>query len=152
MPAMDGTGAEEDPALIGDETLPLGPRLELRLPANPEVLAPMRRLLARWLKENGVDERVGFDIVLTCSEASANATEHAYPPREGHFDVVAVRDADDVVITVSDNGTWRPEEERDRGRGLVLMRGLTDELTIDRPEGGGTIVTLRRRVAGASDA
>jgi anti-sigma regulatory factor (Ser/Thr protein kinase) len=100
------------------------------------------------LKENDVDARVAFDIVLACSEAGANATEHAYPPRQGHFDVEAVRDGDHVVIRVTDDGTWRPEGERGRGRGLLLMRGLTDEVSVDRREPDGTVVTLRRRVGG----
>ena len=145
----DDAGPEDDIALIAMQTLPLGAQLELRLPANPEVLSMMRRQLARWLKENDVDDQVAFDIVLACSEASANATEHAYPPREGHFDVKAVRDGDHVVIRVSDDGTWRPEGERGRGRGLLLMRGLTDEVSVDRREPDGTVVTLRRRVTGA---
>ena len=110
----------------------------------------MRRQLSRWLKENGVEQQAAYDIVLACSEASANATEHAYPPREGHFDVLAVRDGDHIVITISDDGTWRPERERDRGRGLLLMRGLTDEMSVDRGEPDGTVVTLRRRVTGAT--
>ena len=144
----DHAGPEDDIALIAMQTLPVGPQLELRLPANPEVLSILRRQLARWLKENDVDERVAYDIVLACSEASANATEHAYPPRQGHFDVEAVRDGDHVVIRVSDDGTWRPAGERGRGRGMLLMRGLTDEVSVDRREPDGTVVTLRRRVTG----
>jgi serine phosphatase RsbU (regulator of sigma subunit)/anti-sigma regulatory factor (Ser/Thr protein kinase) len=144
----DDVGPEDDIALIAMQTLPLGPQFELRLPANPEVLSTMRRQLARWLKENDVDEQVAFDIVLACSEAGANATEHAYPPRTGHFDVAAVHDGDQVVIRVSDDGTWRPEGERGRGRGLLLMRGLADEVSVDRREPDGTVVTLRRRVSG----
>ncbi len=146
----DDAGPEDDIALIAMQTLPLGPQLELRLPANPEVLSTMRRQLGRWLKENGVDDQVAFDIVLACSEASANATEHAYPPRQGHFHVHAIRDGDQVVVRVSDDGTWRPERERNRGRGLLLMRGLTDEMSVDRREPEGTVVTLRRRVAGGA--
>ena len=138
----------DDIALVVLETLPLGRRLELHLPADPEVLATLRRHLGRWLRENDVDERSTYDLVLASSEAEANATEHAYPPTHGHFAVEAVHDGDDVVIRISDDGTWRPAGERGRGRGLVLMRGLTDEVSVERREPTGTIVTLRRRVAG----
>jgi serine/threonine-protein kinase RsbW len=142
---------EDDVALIALRTLPLGPALNLRLAADPEVLSSLRRQLARWLKENGVDEQATFDIVLACSEASANATEHAYPPRQGHFDVEALHHGDRVEIRISDAGTWRPEEDRGQGRGLMLMRGLADEVSIERGDPDGTVVTLRRRVAAAAE-
>jgi hypothetical protein len=31
---------------------------------------------------------------------------------------------------------------------MLLMRGLTDEVSVDRREPDGTVVTLRRRVTG----
>jgi anti-sigma regulatory factor (Ser/Thr protein kinase)/putative methionine-R-sulfoxide reductase with GAF domain len=147
--ALEDVDQEDDVALIALQTLPLGAALKLRLAADPDVLSTLRRQLARWLKENGVDERATFDIVLACSEASANAAEHAYPPTRGHFDVEAVHDGDQVEIRVSDAGTWRPDEDRGQGRGLMLMRGLVHEVSIERGDPDGTVVTLRRRVAGA---
>jgi anti-sigma regulatory factor (Ser/Thr protein kinase)/putative methionine-R-sulfoxide reductase with GAF domain len=147
--ALEDVDQEDDVALIALQTLPLGAALKLRLAADPDVLSTLRRQLARWLKENGVDERATFDIVLACSEASANAAEHAYPPTRGHFDVEAVHDGDQVEIRVSDAGTWRPNEDRGQGRGLMLMRGLVHEVSIERGDPDGTVVTLRRRVAGA---
>jgi anti-sigma regulatory factor (Ser/Thr protein kinase) len=148
---LENIDQEDDVALLATQVLPLGPALKLRLAADPEVLSPLRRQLARWLKENGVGEQAAFDIVLACSEASANATEHAYPPTQGHFDLEAVHDGEHVEIRISDAGSWRPEVERNRGRGLMLMRGLTDEVSVERGEPEGTVVRLRRRVAGAAE-
>jgi serine phosphatase RsbU (regulator of sigma subunit)/anti-sigma regulatory factor (Ser/Thr protein kinase) len=147
---LEGIDPVDDIALITMRTQPLGSRLKLRYAADPEVLSTLRRQLGRWLRENGVDDRSAFDIVLACSEASANAAEHAYPPYQGHFDVEALHEGDQVVITVSDAGSWRPENDRQRGRGLMLMRGLLDEVSVDRGDPSGTIVTLRRRVNGGS--
>jgi anti-sigma regulatory factor (Ser/Thr protein kinase)/putative methionine-R-sulfoxide reductase with GAF domain len=149
--ALEDVHQEDDVALIALQTLPLGTALKLRLAADPDVLSTLRRQLARWLKENGVDERATFDIVLACSEASANAAEHAYPPTRGHFDVDAVHDGHQVEIRISDAGTWRPDEDRGQGRGLMLMRGLVHEVSIERGDPDGTVVTLRRRVAGAAE-
>jgi anti-sigma regulatory factor (Ser/Thr protein kinase)/putative methionine-R-sulfoxide reductase with GAF domain len=149
--ALEDVDQEDDVALIALQTLPLGAALKLRLAADPDVLSTLRRQLARWLKENGVDERSTFDIVLACSEASANAAEHAYPPTRGHFEVEAVHDGDQVEIRISDAGTWRPDEDRGQGRGLMLMRGLVHEVSIERGDPDGTVVTLRRRVAGAAE-
>jgi anti-sigma regulatory factor (Ser/Thr protein kinase) len=148
---LENIDQEDDVALLAMQVLPLGPTLKLRLAADPEVLSPLRRQLARWLKENGVEEKAAFDIVLACSEASANATEHAYPPTQGHFDLEAVADGEHVEIRISDAGSWRPEVEQNRGRGLMLMRGLTDEVSVERGEPDGTVVRLRRRVAGAAE-
>jgi serine phosphatase RsbU (regulator of sigma subunit)/anti-sigma regulatory factor (Ser/Thr protein kinase) len=145
------TGEEDqtdDIALVALETMPLGRSLELQFPADPELLATLRRQLGRWLRENGVDEGAAYDLVLATSEAAANATEHAFPPAHGHFEVAAVRHDGEVVIQVSDDGTWRPPGERGRGRGLALMRGLTDEAVVEPGDPGGTVVTLRRRVDG----
>ena len=149
--AVADVDQRDDVALIALQTLPLGTALKLRMAADPDVLSTLRRQLGRWLKENGVDEQATFDIVLACSEASANATEHAYPPTQGHFDVEAVHDGDQVEIRISDAGTWRPDENRGQGRGLMLMRGLVHEVSIDRGDPDGTVVTLRRRVAGAAE-
>ena len=145
---LQGVEQLDDVALMVMRTQPLGPRLTLRLAADPQMLSALRRQLARWLRENDVDDRTAFDIVLASSEAGANAAEHAYSPRRGHFEVEALREGDHVVVTVRDDGTWRPEAERDRGRGLMLMRGLTDDVSIERREPAGTVVTMRRRVGG----
>jgi serine phosphatase RsbU (regulator of sigma subunit)/anti-sigma regulatory factor (Ser/Thr protein kinase) len=147
---LQGVEQEDDVALIAMQMLPLGDVLKLRLAADPQVLAALRRHLGRWLRENEVEAQAAYDLVLACSEASANAAEHAYPPTQGHFDVEAERDGDHIEIRVSDTGTWRPDNDRDRGRGLILMRGLTDDVSIQRGEPDGTVVTLRRRVSGGT--
>jgi anti-sigma regulatory factor (Ser/Thr protein kinase)/putative methionine-R-sulfoxide reductase with GAF domain len=149
--ALEDGDQQDDAALIALQTLPLGAVLKLRMAADPEVLSTLRRQLARWLNENGVGKQATFDIVLASSEASANAIEHAYPPTGGHFDVEAVHDGEYVEIRIGDAGSWRPGDDRDHGRGLMLMRGLTDEVRIEPGEPDGTVVTLRRRVAGAAE-
>ena len=126
------------------------PRLALNEPASPERLAPMRAQLRAWLGRVGAQPDAVADVVLASAEALANAVEHAYadglqggtvllearlePPRE-------------VVIRVSDEGTWRDQRSPrlDRGRGLMVMRALMDEVDV-APGATGTIVTLRRKL------
>jgi anti-sigma regulatory factor (Ser/Thr protein kinase) len=52
------------------------------------------------------------------------------------------------VVRVRDRGSWRdpgPDDAaRGRGRGLFLVRELTDAMDIEKD--GGTTVTMRRRV------
>ncbi|MGZ6885721.1 MAG: ATP-binding protein [Acidimicrobiia bacterium] len=56
------------------------------------------------------------------------------------------RSGDRIEIEVVDRGRWRerPAGPRDRGRGLRLVKSLTDEVRIDRGSDGTTArVTIR---------
>jgi anti-sigma regulatory factor (Ser/Thr protein kinase) len=50
-----------------------------------------------------------------------------------------------VHIGVSDAGSWRPARGSNRGRGLILMEALMDDVDVRRGD-HGTTITLRRRV------
>ena len=49
----------------------------------------------------------------------------------------------DVLVAVRDNGRWREPRGENRGRGIVLMRELMDDVRIERGE-QGTAVEMRR--------
>jgi anti-sigma regulatory factor (Ser/Thr protein kinase) len=128
--------------------LPLAERLELGVEADPQSLARVRRALARWLREVGVDGTDAYELIVACGEACANAVAHAYPVGRAHFEVEAGRDGDVIEILVRDYGTWR-EPSSPHSRGLRLMEELADSVEIDRGQ-GGTTVRIRKRVeAGA---
>jgi serine/threonine-protein kinase RsbW len=60
--------------------------------------------------------------------------------------VRARRDDEELLVAVQDEGHWRtPSRTDQRGRGLTVMRSLTDEVVIS-PTGSGTTVMLRRRI------
>jgi anti-sigma regulatory factor (Ser/Thr protein kinase) len=142
------------PGEIGDDVALLATRLvpvdvgslELRLPAEPNSLALMRRALERWLAAVGANDEVSYDVKVACGEACMNCVEHAYPPGDGDFVVRATNLDGEVEIEVRDFGFWRPPRPNsDRGRGLELMRRLMDSTrVVPGPE--GTTVHLRRRV------
>ena len=91
-------------------------------------LAPMRHLLDAWLRGDGMDEPPRAAVVLATHEAVANAIQHAGAP--GHVVVRAEFGSDGVVIEVSDDGHWKPPDDRpyeDRGRGLTLNRYLVSD-------------------------
>ena len=142
---VEGTGLEDDIALLAVESLPMGPRMELTLEAQPGVLAGLRRTLGRWLMSEEVAENELFNITLAASEAAANSIEHAYGAREATFRVLCVHEGGEVRITVSDDGRWRAARPYGRGRGLAIMRALVDEARIER-ETRGTSVTLVKRL------
>jgi anti-sigma regulatory factor (Ser/Thr protein kinase) len=120
-------------------------RLDLRLPANANRLALLRRRLERFLAAHGVSEHDSFDLQVAVSEAAANAIEHPLRPTEPSVRVTVEIDGDDVVAEVRDSGAWRtPAESPVRGRGLAMIGALVD-LDV-RHEAGGTVLTMRRRL------
>jgi anti-sigma regulatory factor (Ser/Thr protein kinase) len=140
------TSVDDDVALLVVESLPLEPTLDLTLPALSSQLPELRRAIARWLASQGCGEDERSDIALAASEAASNAIEHAYGASEASFKVRAERDADVIRVVVSDMGRWRKSRPYGRGRGLTVMRGLMDSVTVDT-DSSGTKVTLTKRLA-----
>ena len=139
----------DDAALLVVRALPLSNPLELRLPADVDTIPTLRRLLGRWLGEAEASRTEVEEISLACSEACANAIEHAYAPGPAAIEVTAtVTEDPQVLISVRDFGTWRPPRGSHRGRGMVLMKGLMDAVEVDKGD-HGTTVRLARRLAGA---
>ncbi|APE15418.1 ATP-binding protein [Mycolicibacterium pallens] len=111
--------------------------------------ARVRDEFATWLRACGDIDRVRFsDVVLAVNEALANTAEFAYLLKGGvgTIDVEAVRDGDNLTVTIADQGHWREStpatQSRSRGRGIPLMRALADQVTIDS-SALGTTVCLR---------
>jgi PAS domain S-box-containing protein len=125
--------------------------LSLSLPAEPESLAMLRRRLERFLHAAGASELESYEITLTICEAAGNAIEHAYGPGDASFDVEAALIAGELVASVRDRGQWRERRGEHRGRGLKIIIGLMDDVDI-ATEDGGTLVTMRRRLAEARAA
>jgi anti-sigma regulatory factor (Ser/Thr protein kinase)/anti-anti-sigma regulatory factor len=138
-------GAIDDVAVV---VVRLGPApLDVRLAADPARLGPLRRSVAAWADEAGLDENVLDDLQLALGEAATNAVEHAYgttPPPGSEIGVrLRTRGDGGVAVRVRDQGAWReaPADPGHRGRGLVLIRALATEVVVD---GGprGTAVTF----------
>jgi anti-sigma regulatory factor (Ser/Thr protein kinase) len=111
--------------------------------------ARVRDEFATWLRACGDIDRVRFsDVVLAVNEALANTAEFAYLLKGGvgTIDVEAVRDCDNLTVTIADQGHWREStpatQSRTRGRGIPLMRALADHVTIES-SALGTTVCLR---------
>ena len=117
---------EDDVALLAIESLPLGERLELTLPARPDVLAGLRSAVARWLLTVGAGEDDLFDVTLSASEAAANAVQHAYGARDSSFDVHVWRQERLITVMVSDRGRWRTTRPLGGGRGLGIIESLME--------------------------
>ena len=120
-------------------------QLSMRFDADPSSLGDARRVLRRWLHSHSVGDPDVREIVLAANEACANAIEHAYSPAPAEFELDANREQSQVIVTVSDSGSWRSPRGENRGRGLRIIEAAMDEVEIDAGE-AGTRVVMRRRL------
>lgn len=146
--------------------------LSLDLPAVHRGVAVARSLARRFARLEGVPERQADTLLLVLSELLANAVDHggggaAMSEAQWNGSVrmrALVRLEDDGwSVSVSDQGGGDPRPlrrmltadeppgfEDERGRGIYLVRTLTDELSIEVSEDGRglRIVASKRYGAG----
>ncbi|HVG10614.1 MAG TPA: ATP-binding protein [Thermoanaerobaculia bacterium] len=113
------------------------------------------------LERLGVDEDTRHWMDVAVREAVANAIKHGNaqdPGKQVHVDLF--REGDEVVIRVEDEGIgFDPAQLKDplapenllkpNGRGIFYMKSFMDDIHYGPRPGGGTIVTLRKKVAGS---
>jgi serine phosphatase RsbU (regulator of sigma subunit)/anti-sigma regulatory factor (Ser/Thr protein kinase)/CBS domain-containing protein len=133
----------DDIAMIVARLPAVPDRLTGTWPTDKDVLADIRMLLRRWLREHGAAHEEAYDILVASQEACANAVEHAYGPGMRSFELDAVCEGDVVTVTVRDQGRWRPPRGANRGRGLPMMQALMERVDIAQTE-TGTVVVLER--------
>jgi len=118
--------------------------LQLRFAPDAVALAGMRRELSEWLTEGGIPTDVVDELVLAADELCANAIEAA---AGGEVHLEARSDGSAVHLAVSNAG-HAPEDlsrggqsaqpgdvARERGRGLLIVRAVTDSLAIVNVDG-----------------
>jgi anti-sigma regulatory factor (Ser/Thr protein kinase) len=125
--------------------------LRIEVEATPDQLAPIRRQLTSWLQAAAVGEVLASDIVLVVSEACTNCIEHAYVGHDVGAIILEMEAVNDEVRSrITDSGSWRTPTENvgNRGRGLLLMRAMSELMEVEiRPD--GTTIDLVFRVATA---
>ncbi len=119
--------------------------------ADAQSASRIREEFARWLQRFfDLDPIRSSDLVLATNEALANAAEFAYltTDRPGTMDLLAQHDVDtgSLTVTISDQGVWRmPTYDAAslmRGRGIPLMKALSDRVAIETST-AGTQVRMR---------
>ncbi len=124
--------------------------------AAAESAARIREEFAEWLQSFfDLDLIRSSDLVLAINEALANAAEFAYltTDRPKTMDLCASYEPVEarLTVTVSDKGVWRvPEPDpanRVRGRGIPLMKALSDRVTIETSTTGTQVCMQWERVA-----
>jgi GAF domain-containing protein/anti-sigma regulatory factor (Ser/Thr protein kinase) len=120
--------------------------LSMRIGTRPRELARLRHAVVTWLGRAGASGDACDEIVLAVNEAAANAIEHAYGPGDAAVDVrMRRRSLGSVEIQVRDFGRWRAGRPDDGGgRGLMLIRNLMDDVTLDSTPDGTTVRMVHR--------
>jgi anti-sigma regulatory factor (Ser/Thr protein kinase) len=146
---VEGDRLSDDIALLAMRPASeVGGQLSLTLPAEPRMLAEIRREMRRWLRGVPVTASEESEILLACGEACANVVRHAYPAASGDVLLDASVADGTLEVTVSDHGRWRAPVDRGGGWGLQLIRDLVDTVDVER-EPAGTVVRMRRRLQDA---
>ncbi len=105
------------------------------------------------------------DIRTAISEAVTNAIIHGYEDREGMVSLDCTIEGDLFTAVVRDEGvgigdieqarqpfyTTKPELERS-GMGFTVMEAFMEEVAIESAVGGGTTVTLKKRIGRRKEA
>lgn len=129
------------------DALPPGDVVEqsdhLHLQPVPRLVATARRFVRERLPD--LDDDLVDAVMLMTSELVTNAIIHARTPLE--LGVTVSRQC--VLVTVHDLDLVRPAQEpysdRDGGRGLSLVRALSDDASLARHEGEGKTAWFRVR-------
>ncbi|KUI19738.1 stage II sporulation protein E [Mycobacterium sp. GA-1285] len=135
-----GSGFDDDVAIV----IYRSPKASLVIDdtAAAPKLTEVRHRLAAWLAANGASDESVSDLILVVNEACSNCVEHAYRGREpGRMRVEAeIHDAV-IHVRVTDFGSWKapPSDPGTRGRGLSLMRAVSDRVDLDGTSAGTTV-------------
>jgi anti-sigma regulatory factor (Ser/Thr protein kinase) len=130
-------------------------RLHVVAPASALTATTLTQQLREWLAQRvDLSEERRADVMLCVYEALSNCVEHAYrggrDPDVMTLDVTYDSHSARVRACISDRGRW-VEPVREGGRGLELMRTLSDAISVDgRPD--GTTVSLEFRNCAAIPA
>lgn len=127
--------------------------LHIETHAIADELASIRHRLADWLRAAEVPRDLIDDIVLVVNEACTNCVEHAYRGHGAGTTQLEVETVDgEIRARVTDQGSWKLPaiNPGNSGRGLILMRAMSDTMEIDSTPTGTTVdITFRLPTAPA---
>ncbi|SON60088.1 Phosphoserine phosphatase RsbU [Mycobacterium simulans] len=127
------------------------PPLRIETDAHAAQLAIIRRQLSSWLRVGGVPAAQASDIVLVVSEACTNCVEHAYRGHDVGTMLLEVKAIGDEIHTrITDSGSWKPPiaDPGSGGRGLLLIKTISESVKVDNTPNGTTIdITFRLSTA-----
>ena len=128
--------------------------VRLNLPREVDSVPAVRRLLRCALAILHVDRQSGADLEIALTEACANVVKHA--AGADNFEVHLNVADDHCAIDVLDNGTGfdpnsaavrSPAAESERGRGLYLIKALSDNVRMHSTPRSGSLIHFEKSFA-----
>lgn len=131
---------------------PIGP-LALDVPAERTEITALRSRVTAWLGGFPATSGQTQALTLAVTEVVGNVMEYAHRRGDGRDETISVAGeltAEGIVeIRIADGGLWPPAtstSDEGAGRGLWIAGSLVDELRVEHPADGGTVVVLRSRM------
>jgi anti-anti-sigma factor len=136
-------------------------KIQISFPPFLKIVPPLRQLVSRIARQKGYGNRDSFRIETIVDEICNNAVEHGKPGANELIDLTIVIDPDKIEIDVRNmsdpekieslTAQLLPENEKTgklkpdakRGRGLTLIKMLSDELSVECTE-QGTCVRVKK--------
>lgn len=114
--------------------------------SKPENLAAIRNYFKDIATAYDIIETDAYDILISLGEAATNAIEHG---GGGAVEVDFSLTDDTMTISITSRGAFvkrlpLAEEDNFRGRGILLMLALMDQVSIDEQEDSVTVVMRKR--------
>src|SRR4051812_14875294 len=120
-------------------------RAHWELPAEPASVTLARAHVREFAEEQGVGPDEVVDLTLAVTEAVTNSVLHAYIDRTpGTIQVSVVTGADELTVTVTDDGRGMQPRADSPGLGLGLptIGRLAALVDLREPPGGGTELSM----------
>jgi serine phosphatase RsbU (regulator of sigma subunit)/anti-sigma regulatory factor (Ser/Thr protein kinase) len=135
-----------------DSAPPLG-AFEYRFSPSLATVPLARHLLSDWLEHLTLDDAERADLLLVASELASNAVRHA-SGKPGALVMRAWAEGDALVVEVEDDGAGMelsqrledPDLDAEQGRGIYVVRALTDDLSVHRHDERTVVRAVRRAV------
>lgn len=134
-------------------------KIHVSFPSHLKIVPPVRQLISRIAKQKGYGNRDSFRLETIVDEICNNAVEHGMSGSELSIKLNMEIDPEKVELDVTNTSDpekmaslkalLKPKNNNDiklderRGRGLALIKMLTDELSVDC-SGTGTSVHIKK--------
>jgi anti-sigma regulatory factor (Ser/Thr protein kinase) len=124
--------------------------LACSFPPQVSELGLLRAVLRPYLESLGLSPVGCEDLLLVATELAANAIEADIGNHEIRFRIA--NSAAAVILELEDEGPGfelptgveSPDAEQTRGRGLWLVRALTNDVSVERTDGRTVVRAVRR--------
>jgi serine/threonine-protein kinase RsbW len=134
----------------------LSTRIAIKINARLEELSKVEAIIEQLYEEGKISDESYGNVIVAATEATLNAIHHGSKDDPNKVvDVVFIVDRDKMVMEVSDSGPgFDPDKlpdptdpaniEKGSGRGIYIMRNLSDEMEFLN-DGATVKVTFERK-------